>query len=228
MLVIVPSRGRPKNIIDLIESWKTTRTGADLLICIDDDDPEYDAYRAITRPPWAMLVHNERLRLGPTLNKWATQMMTEYRMIGFMGDDHRPRTAGWDKRFYEVLGGETGLGVAYGNDLIQGENIPTAVMLTSNIVRALGRMVPVGLVHMYLDNYWRDLGEALGRRTYCNDVIIEHMHPIAGKAEWDAGYREVNSSEIFGADGEFYQHYVADGKIRADADEVLRYCGLMQ
>ena len=76
----------------------------------------------------------------------------------------------------------------------------TAVAMTGNIVRALDGMVPPDMIHLYLDNFWLRLGKDLGAISYLEDVIIEHMHPAAGKGEWDAGYKEVNASEVYDAD----------------------------
>jgi hypothetical protein len=51
-----------------------------------------------------------------------------------------------------------GVGIAYGNDLLQSEKLPTAVCMTSNIIDALDYIVPPQLQHMYADNFWKDLG----------------------------------------------------------------------
>ena len=42
------------------------------------------------------------------------------------------------------------------------------------------------------------------------------MHPVAGKAEWDEGYREVNAQEVYSADALAYSNY-----IKSEAYEVL-------
>ena len=70
--------------------------------------------------------------------------------------------------------------------------------------------------HLYLDNFWKKLGEDLGSLTYLEDVIIEHMHPVAGKAEWDEGYVAVNAQEVYSADALAYRNY-----IQSEAYEVL-------
>src|SRR5688572_33113496 len=97
MLVIVPSRGRPHNVKDLIESFGKTRNFAELLVVVDADDPAKDEYTALEYPEeWARLTVQSRRQLGPTLNHYAFTNADETEMIGFMGDDHRPRTSGWD------------------------------------------------------------------------------------------------------------------------------------
>lgn len=214
LLVIVPSRGRPANITDLAACWPATGATADLLVVTDDDDPA--PYQV---PDWVRHEIGPRRRLGPTLNAAAVANADRYRLVGFMGDDHRPRTPGWD----EIVSDEfdrLGTGIVYGNDLLQGQNLPTAVFMSASIVTALGRMVPDGLVHLFLDNYWADLGRELDALSYLPEVVIEHLHPAASKAASDAGYVESNS--WWGHDQRAYSQFVAEGGLVADADRVRR------
>jgi hypothetical protein len=119
----------------------------------------------------------------------------------FMGDDHRPRTLGWDQTLlYAATTDGAGPGIAYGNDLLQGANLPTQVCIDARIVELLGNMAPPQLTHLYVDNYWKALGEGAGCLRYCHNVVIEHMHPVAGKAAMDAGYERVNSGEMYARD----------------------------
>jgi hypothetical protein len=70
-------------------------------------------------------------------------------------------------------------------------------------------MVPPEMIHLYLDNFWMQLGQDLNAMTYLDDVILEHMHPIAGKAQWDEGYRAVNAEEVYSADKQALDDYLA-------------------
>lgn len=216
MIVIVPSRGRPHNIAELIECWRQTETIARLWVCVDDDDPALDGYRALSFPEWTELIVGPRLRLGPWLNLAgqfaATKDTWPMGIVGFMGDDHRPRTVDWDG---EVLAECPRGGIVYGNDLVQGENLPTAVFMDARIIRTLGYMVPPGMTHLYLDDFWKLLGQRLGTLTYLPDVVIEHCHPTAGTAPSDAGYAEVNSPEMYDADRRRFEEYVHGGEFEA-------------
>jgi hypothetical protein len=95
----------------------------------------------------------------------------------------------------------------YGNDLIQGEALPTQVAMTSDIILATGHMVPAGALHLWLDNAWLALGRALDAITYLPDVIVEHLHPIAGRAQWDAGYAEANTDARSDADRAVFERW---------------------
>lgn len=221
LLMIVPSRGRPQNVAALLDAWaETTVADTELWIAVDDDDPTLSEYLTVqpnmewpappVHPPaWFV---RPRLRLAGTLNTLAIEAAKtgQYKAIGFMGDDHRPRTRGWDERFADALR-ELGSGVVYGNDLIQGAALPTAVAMTTDIIATLGYMVPPGLVHLYADTAWLELGKAIGKVRYLPEVVLEHMHPIAGKAAEDAGYREANAPEQYESDRIAFQNWMHDG-----------------
>ena len=129
-----------------------------------------------------------------------------------MGDDHRPRTDGWDTKMLAALR-ELGTGVVYGDDLLQGERLCTSWAMTSDIVRALGRMVPAPVEHMFCDNAVMDLAKAAKCLRYLPDVVIEHLHPLAGKADWDPGYWRVNRPTSTERDGAIIP-YVSNASIR--------------
>lgn len=214
LTVIAPSRGRPHNVAALLEAWHATTTGfADLVVAVDDDDPTLADYHDLTLGRGVTMTTGPRLRLGGTLNALAPRYAAQDH-VGFLGDDHRPRTVGWDRLVVEALDATPGA-VVYGDDLVQRERLPTAVFLDRRIVATLGYMVPPGMVHLYLDDFWRALGERLGTLRYLPNVVIEHLHPTAGTAESDAGYAEVNSSEMYAADRARFEAY-RSGSFDAD------------
>lgn len=221
LTVIVPTRGRPNNLAELWTAFTETCTGdTRLLACVDDDDPElpeykriheaaYDAGTADRDDPRFLLLIGPRRRLGGTLNMVGPKWAARSDAIAFMGDDHWPRTRGWDTAYMAELK-RLGTGLVYGNDLIQGANLPTQVAMTSDIVLATGHMVPPGAVHLWLDNAWLALGRALDAITYLPDVVVEHQHPIAGKADWDAGYAECNTDALSAADRAVFEQWQAE------------------
>jgi hypothetical protein len=82
-------------------------------------------------------------------------------------------------------------------------------MVSSPLIRGLGYMVPPGLVHLYLDDFWKQLGTDIGRLSYYPEVIIEHMHPVAGKAPYDPGYTFSLDSALMNADRRRYEEFLA-------------------
>lgn len=210
LLVIVPSRNRPHNIAALWDAWEATTTGsAQLLVAVDDDDPTLADYEHVCADRGIELTVGPRLRMCPTLNKVAVERAPHHFALGFLGDDHRPRSRGFDERYIETLH-ELGTGFVYGDDLLAGERLPTQVAMTSDIVTTLGWMALPGLLHLWCDNVWFDLGHAMDRIRYLPNIVVEHLHPIVGKSRTDAGYEEVNAPEAFEADrlvyADWYEH----------------------
>lgn len=218
LVVVVPSRGRPAAARELAAAFTETCTAdTKLVFSLDADDPTVSDY-----PKPRTVAHNRSM--VEALNKAA-----EFQVggdlpggrpfaIGFMGDDHRPRTHGWDTAYLEALR-ELGTGIVYGNDLLQGERIPTQCAMTADIVRALGYMAPPALTHMYVDNAWLALGRTAQCIRYLPDVVVEHLHPVAGKAEWDEGYRRVNDPGMYAKDEAAFRGYL-EGGIVTDGQKV--------
>lgn len=209
--VIVPSRSRPDSIARLAHAVSQTCNPrfTDLTVVVDHDDPKLpDYYDAAGRDQWwDLVVQDQDVKLGPVLNRAAVKAAEDYPYVAFMGDDHLPRSPLWDEQLVQSLIGKPG--VAYGNDLFQGPNLPTAVVMSSDVVRVLGYMSPPALVHLYLDDFWKMLGESVGNLVYRGDVVIEHLHPVAGKAQWTPEYQWTTSQELMSADGERYRQYLS-------------------
>jgi hypothetical protein len=213
VLVIVPTRGRPDASVEFHKEFLAKSMISDLMFAIDEDDA--DSYPRIDGVLYEV---NPRMGMNGTLNYVATKYADEYKYIAFMGDDHRIRTFGWDIVMTEKIGS---LGVAYGNDLIQGQALPTAVIMSSKIIKAIGYMAPPKQKHMYLDNFWLDLGTRLNAIHYLEDVIIEHLHFSVGKSDMDSSYQETNDSAIYNADKVAYDEYLLT-QMDIDLDKILK------
>lgn len=223
LAVLVPTRLRPHAVQPLAEAFAATCTAKTwLCLCVDGDpDPAYhNAVQHAMRKTYKriLIAHGPRRRLVGTLNHYATLIATSVdppAAIGYLGDDHRPDTYAWDSYFLAAFA-DTGPGIVYGDDGLQHENLPTACAISTPIIAALGHMAPPALTHMYCDTYWRDLGRAAGCLSYLPDVRITHRHPATGLSDWDASYRESNSSDSYAADEAAYHDYIDRGALAAD------------
>ena len=202
ILVIVPTRDRNEKCREFAEEFFKNSSISDLLFGLDDDN-----HKKYDRLPGVFYDVNPRMRLNGTLNHLARKYCNQYEYISFMGDDHRIRTPKWDLTIYESIKTIPNV-VAYGNDLIQKERLPTAVIMDSKIIQVLGYMSPPCLTHLFLDNFWKELGTKLNTLKYFGDVIIEHMHYTKGKSEKDSLYTEVNSDEMYQKDRAAYKNYL--------------------
>jgi hypothetical protein len=194
LLVIVPSRGRPERLHVTIEACLSlSEADTDIAVGIDLDDAETYAasfYGELGRRPRVIWYHGARRTLSGWTNYLASEHAGRFRAFASLGDDHVPRTQGWDRLLLEALDKLGGEGIAYGNDLHQGNALPTAPVISAGIVEALGWMMLPSAEHMFVDNAWRDLGMGAGCLAYVPEVVIEHVHPDAGKAGNDVTYEE--------------------------------------
>ncbi len=227
LLIIVPTRGRPASLQRVVAAWDATGAFevAHLLFAVDADDPALAEYgRAFDGAPTdriGMLVDEKWRPMVHKLDAAARSTADQYRAVGFAGDDHIPRTHGWAKRYLSALD-ELGVGIVYGADGMRAGQrwpLPTQWAMSSQIVGALGRMVPAPVDHLYCDNAIRDLGQAADCLQHLPDVMIEHMHPAAGKAEMDDGYRRVNSNLQYVDDRARYRRW-RDHQLTRDAEMI--------
>ena len=135
-LVILPSRSRPDNVERCINALKENSVISDFCVAIDDD--QSDLYPRLDGVIYEV---NPRLRMNGTLNLVANKYADKYKTIYFLGDDHLVKTKNWDRYLAEAINIK-GYGLAYGNDLLQGKNLATAVMMSTNIIEILGFMAP--------------------------------------------------------------------------------------
>ena len=210
MCVVVPSRGRPENAARLAQAFVDTQTEADLYFIIDNDDPKWNEY-AKNENIKCLPADNKTGGCAASLNTGAVYLLDFtkfplYDYFVFMGDDHLPRTQNWDQAFIQALSINTG--IVYGNDLLQGENLPTAFGMSRDLVLELQGMTFPGCIHLFFDNFVKQLGIDLNYLKYLPDVIIEHLHPVAGKAEMDEGYARVNQPKWYEEDLLTLQKYL--------------------
>lgn len=210
----------------IVHAWHHTGAfteGAQLHFVIDGDDPAYDAYEEnIEQERLSALSNISYSVLGawrplvPKLNGAAVDLLAwRPYALGFAGDDHVPRTGGWAGKYVAAL--RDGAGIVYGDDGYQHENLPTEWTMRASIVRALGRMVPAPVEHLYCDNSIQDLGQATGSLRYLPEVNIEHLNPYAhGKAAMDEQYERVNSRQQYRTDRPAYRAWRRAG-LPADA-----------
>lgn len=222
LTIFVPSKGRPNSVKALWVEFERTCTAKTQVVFVLDD--MNDAPMSIkSRMDFKMMIApSGRRGMCDALNFAFDQYRAHESLgfaVGFMGDDHRPRTHGWDETYLSALD-ELGTGFVYGDDLFQGEKIPTQVAMTTDIPLKLGWMTPPEFQHLYVDNYWKALGEGIGRLKYLPYVVVEHMHYLNGKAEKDGNYEAVNNVSVASLDAHAWKQYLRSGKMQKDIDSV--------
>lgn len=226
ILLIVPTRSaggvRVQSLETLIESWhQTTDNHSDMLVVVDEDD--FAAYFEVMRQ-WASnkctFTVIPRASYAEKLNAIVKHawVLEDYEVIGHPSDDHVFMTRGWEAPIIKWV---SYMGVGYGDDLLQGENLPTCPFISSSILKGLGFMCPPGMKHMFVDNFWKDLGIRLGCLQYFPNIIIEHRHWSNKKTPIDDQYLQVHN-EYTERDRKVWDEYrVRDMEL--DVNRVRRY-----
>ena len=63
-----------------------------------------------------------------------------------------------------------------------------------------------------MDDYWAVIGKAAGCARYFPDVVVEHLHPLAGKAQKDEIY--ARSHRWVMPDRRWWARWQSGGKAR--------------
>ena len=237
VLVIVPSRGRPERAAEMTEAFEATSVRSKLLVLLDDNDSKAPVYRVAARDRgvtdetkimWWIARQNG---FAPRLSHAALAASTtgEYRAVVSWGDDHIPRTVGWDQKLLEALdvhSAKAGSGFAYPDDTIQEGRLPTACLVTCDVVRAMGYLTPPGLGHLYVDDVWLTIGKALGIIKYVPEVIIEHKHWLKDGVLMDETYQNGTSDTVWADDGRAWDEFRESGEMALAIKRIARDLGL--
>ena len=204
LAVIIPTRNRPQVIPDFMAYWRQNTLLADAYFVLDRWDLKRLNYRRFKDLNFMV---SPEPGMVASLNWAAMKLAPDYSILGFMGDDNRVMTPSWDSEVISALGDEK-IGIAYGNDLLRGESLPSSVFLTQQLVTNMNGFSPIQFRHLYIDNFWLKLGNDLEKIHYLENVIIEHLHPAANKAKVDSGYRKVNAKSVYKNDRALYEAFL--------------------
>ncbi|HTQ88668.1 MAG TPA: hypothetical protein VMK84_04165 [Streptosporangiaceae bacterium] len=219
LLIITPSRGRPASIARLLaKTHQLRRAETHVHVCVDADDPALEDYQKVFAQHAADgdgLSVGARLTLTGWTNKIAVKQAGEYRCLASFGDDHVPRTPGFDRALVTACT-QDGPAVAYPWDGMR-EDIPEAPVVDSRIVQALGWFLNPALDHYFVDDTLGALGRGAGCLHFLRAVAVDHVHPNMGTAAGDTTYQQ--SSAKIPADKGAYQAWRA-GRMAADVAAV--------
>lgn len=196
--LLLPTRGRPALLGRLLDSIVATAQDAgrlEVVLYLDEDDPpSHDldhpelTVRKLIAPP---------AKMGAMLR--AAYEAASGQTVMLLNDDAVCRTPGWDAALTGALARfPDGIGLAWCNDLYRGPAMPNFPALSRESCEAMGGICPGQYSRDYVDTHLFDVFrklQALGqdRLVYLPDVVIEHLHFEAGKADFDPTYAKPRS-----------------------------------
>lgn len=180
--LITPTRGRPLEFLEFIESVLETADNpeaVEIIAYVDDDDSSYDRLTF----PNTKVIRGARRKLSAY---FTVDDCSGY-IYSMTNDDVRFRTKGWDtivlKEFDKF---SDKIAVIYGED---GDPNPgklnaTFPFIHKNWVEVTGHLVPPIFSNNFIDTWVSEIADMLGRKIKI-DIVTEHIHPDFGKRQKD-------------------------------------------
>lgn len=184
---------------------RTASEGTDLVICVDDDDPQLDKYKELLKN--FKLVIGSRATTTEIINR---NIDLQYKFLSVTNDDFFYKTNLWDQELIKAITSTGKHGIAYGNDLCAGIHIPTTSVISREIIEALGWIQLPGLKHLFGDNVWYHIGKHTKCLNYRKEVFIEHRHVFARKMQEDETFKFTNSKEMYEHDERVFLDWITN------------------
>jgi glycosyltransferase involved in cell wall biosynthesis len=186
--VIIPSRERAAQAARCVERCLATSRGYDLeVIAVSDADPE--TARLCEAAGARVLLAAERLRAIACWNWGASEALGD---VLVLGADDLWFCHGWIGEMLERMAEfPDGDGLVGFNDLhFNGKILAThfAVSRGFAIQHLGGVLVTPSYRHYYCDNEANVRAKRAGRFVWAERCLVEHRHPMNGKATWDSIY----------------------------------------
>jgi hypothetical protein len=198
LCILVPVLGRPHRVGPLLESIEAATPEAEVLFLLDpDDDAER---RAINEAESGEIWVGIQAPGGNYAAKINNGARSTPRPLLFTGADDLNFHAGWLEHALAAL--TDGIGVVGTNDLcnprvIGGEHATHFLMTREYAERPCidGSPGPLfeGYLHEYVDNELIETAKHRGAYAHADDAIVEHLHPMAGKAPMDELYEQIGA-----------------------------------
>lgn len=211
VLTICPSRNRPRRLTEMLDSFNKTNSFSDILVYVSDDDPKIEEYKSLKAP----IMFGRRRTIVEVFNH-IFNVCPNYEFYSEINDDHVYHTDGWDSLLTSPI---KDYGISCGGS----EGLPSGIVISGNIPRALGYLVTPLLQHTYVDNYFETLGKELGRYYRVPEVFIEHKHWLYGKAEKDENYEWVTSQKTLDYGKEAFKQWELLHK-KSDLEKIENAC----
>lgn len=188
--LLCPTRGRPGNVARMTASARETASGPVEFVFRADDDAPGSVPAEVAAMPDVRVVTGPRVTLSALWNECHAAASGD---IFMQCDDEAVfRSEGWDEQVTAAFAAVPDrIAFVHGRDGHQPDGtFGTLGFLHRRWTDAVGYFTPPYFSCDYGDTWLNDVANALGRRVYLPGVVTEHMHPVAGKGQWDVTHLE--------------------------------------
>lgn len=188
--LLVPSRHRPGQLVDMWHSAIETAVDADeveLIVRLDEDDHSYDELRRRGTRGQVRWLQGPRTILSTMWNE--AYELARGDILMHCADDIRFRTDTWDAYVittFEKIPDK--IAFVYGRDGGHDQALGTHGFIHRKWCETVGCFVPPHFSSDFNDTWLNEVAERLGRRIYIPEILTEHMHPAWGKGQLDQTY----------------------------------------
>lgn len=195
--ILCPTRERPVQMAQFMKSLEKNtlkKDSLELIVYLDEDDTSEYSFSGFGFKIDAIV--GKRVSMGE-FNTRCLEKATG-NIIILLNDDVIVKTNCWDQLVLDVHQRfEDGIYLAYGNDLHKGRKIATFPILGRMTCEVMTQPFPKEYAGALIDYHLFDIFKRLEkcgyhRIVYLPELIFEHMHFRAGKAEPDNIYQRRN------------------------------------
>lgn len=196
-VVLVPVLNRPHRVVPFLEALAASEADArPLFICSPDDELEQ---KAVADAGADMIVLDQ----PPTRGDYARKINAGYyataEALLFLGADDVHFHRRWLQRCVRRLD-QPGIHVVGTNDLcnqrvMNGQHSTHSLVTRTYVaergtIDERGKVLHEGYPHEFVDDEFIETAKTRDAFAFARDAMVEHLHPMAGKAPMDALYAE--------------------------------------
>jgi hypothetical protein len=199
----LPTYRRPEQCAAVLKCIIAVGCSTPGIVIVNGTD-DIEEYQKIKLPDqWKMVVLPQNIGCCGAMN-WAFHNYPDEPFYGLICDDEFIYSAGWDKRLTEAAGTKY---ISHANDKWQsGKRIHCYATFGGDLIREIGYWAIPGLWHWFFDDQFENIANNLNIVRYCEDVIGEHKHYLAGKTKKDDTYKAGESRN--GMDHMIFQRWM--------------------
>lgn len=186
----LPTYKRPKQCAAVLKCIMAVGCSTPGIVVVNGTD-DIEEYSKIALPKdWQMVVLPQNIGCCGAMN-WVFNKYPNEPFYGLICDDEWVYSTDWDKKLTAAAGTKY---ISHANDRWQsGKRIHCYATFGGDLIREIGYWAIPGLWHWFFDDQVEAIANNMNIVRFCEDVLGEHKHYLAGKAKKDDTYKSGES-----------------------------------